>query len=164
MKKFFCLTFAAVVCAFGAASAQQFPSAQIETQDGKTIDTRSLIDGRTPIILSFWSTTCKPCIKELDAICENMADWLDEADFRVVAVSVDDARSSARAKSLAAGRGWTADLTMLYDKNQDFKRAMNVSTTPHVFVLDKNGRVVYTHTSYLPGSESELIKKIKELR
>ena len=97
MKKIFCLTILAVLCTFGVASAQQFPSVQIETQDGKTIDTKTLIDGKTPVIISFWSTTCKPCIKELDAISEQMIDWLDEADFRVVAVSVDDSRSISRA-------------------------------------------------------------------
>lgn len=102
MKKIFCLTILAVLCTFGVASAQQFPSVQIETQDGKTIDTKTLIDGKTPVIISFWSTTCKPCIKELDAISEQMIDWLDEADFRVVAVSVDDSRSISRAKALAA--------------------------------------------------------------
>ena len=63
MKKIFCLTILAVLCTFGVASAQQFPSVQIETQDGKTIDTKTLIDGKTPVIISFWSTTCKPCIK-----------------------------------------------------------------------------------------------------
>ena len=164
MKKIFCLTILAVMCAFGVASAQQFPSVQIETQDGKTIDTKSLIDGKTPVIISFWSTTCKPCIKELDAISEQMPDWLEEANFRVVAVSVDDSRSLSRAKSLASSRGWTSDLTTLYDKNQDFKRALNVNVTPHVLIYDKNGKMVYSHTGYLPGSEAELIQKIKALK
>ena len=153
MKKIFCLTILAVLCTFGVASAQQFPSVQIETQDGKTIDTKTLIDG-----------TCKPCIKELDAISEQMIDWLDEADFRVVAVSVDDSRSISRAKALAASRGWTTDLMVVYDKNQDFKRALNVNVTPHVFIFDKDGKMVYSHTSYLPGGEMELIQKIKTLQ
>ena len=144
MKKIFCLTILAVLCTFGVASAQQFPSVQIETQDGKTIDTKTLIDGKTPVIISFWSTTCKPCIKELDAISEQMIDWLDEADFRVVAVSQFP--------------------SVQIDKNQDFKRALNVNVTPHVFIFDKDGKMVYSHTSYLPGGEMELIQKIKTLQ
>lgn len=163
MKKLFCLTIAALF-SFGIASAQQFPSVQVEDQSGKTIDTRSLIDGKTPFVISFWSTTCKPCIKELDAISEQMIDWLDEADFRVAAVSVDDARSVSRAKSLAAGRGWKSSLILLYDQNQDFKRALNVSNTPQVFIFDKNGKMVYSHTGYVPGGEAELIEKIKKLK
>ncbi len=163
MKKLFFVTMMALFCSFGVASAQSFPSVQVETQNGKMVDTRTLIDGETPVIISFWSTTCKPCIKELDAIAEQMVDWLDEADFRMVAVSTDDARSLSRAKSLAAGRGWTSEMTMLYDKNQDFKRALNVNNTPQVFIFDKNGKMVYSHTGYIPGGEAELIETITKL-
>ena len=42
-------------------------------------------------------------------------------------------------------------------------RAMNVSQVPHVFVVDGKGKVVYSHTSYLPGNENELIKAIKKV-
>lgn len=48
------------------------------------------------MIISFWATTCKPCIRELDAINELLPDWLEEAKFRVVAVSTDDSRSTAK--------------------------------------------------------------------
>ena len=90
-------------------------------------------------------------------------DWLDEADFQVVAVSIDDTRSAAKAKALASGNGWS-DFIVLYDKNQDFKRAMNVNMVPHVFVLDGEGKIVYNHTGYTPGSEAELLEVIKGLQ
>ena len=93
-----------------------------------------------------------------------MIDWLDEADFRVVAVSVVDSRSISHAVALAATRGWTTDLMVAYHQNQHFKRALNVSVTPHVFIFDKDGKMVYSHTSYLPGGEMELIQKIKTLQ
>ena len=73
MKKIFFLAVTAVLCAFGTVAAQQFPSVQIEDQEGGMVDTRTLIDGKTPVIISFWSTTCKPCIKELDAIVERLS-------------------------------------------------------------------------------------------
>ena len=90
-------------------------------------------------------------------------DSLEEAEFRVVAVSTDDARFTAKARSLAQGRGW-GDFTLLFDKNQEFMRAMNVTLTPQVYVVDKDGKIVYSHTGYSPGSENELLKKIKELK
>ena len=43
-------------------------------------------------------------------------------------------------------------------------RAMNVSQVPHVFVLDAKGKVVYSHTSYLPGGEAELIAAVKKCK
>ena len=41
---------------------------------------------------------------------------------------------------------------------------MNVTLTPQVYVVDKDGKIVYSHTGYSPGSENELLKKIKELK
>ena len=145
-----------------SASAQTLPDVKIENQEGKVISIRDVVDG-TPMIISFWSTTCKPCIMELNAINESLYEWLDEVDMKVVAVSVDDARTLSRARAMTQGQGWD-DFTCLYDKNQDLKRAMNVSLTPHTFIVDGKGNIVYSHSGYTPGSEQELFEKIKKLQ
>jgi peroxiredoxin len=100
---------------------------------------------------------------ELNAINNNLPDWLEEVDMKVVAVSVDDARTVSRARAMTQGQGWD-DFTCLYDKNQDLKRAMNVSLTPHTFIVDGSGNIVYSHSGYTPGSEEELFEKIKALK
>ena len=152
-----------IVALFVSALAYaQVPSVTVENAKGETVNTKTLIKEGTSMIVSFWSTSCKPCIRELDAIYDALPDWLEEADFRVVAVSTDDSRLLAKAKSFAEGRGWGEDFTLLFDKNQDFMRAMNVSVVPHVFVLDGTGKVVYSHTSYVPGNELELLEAIKK--
>ena len=155
----FLLSLAILVSAIAAA---QVPSVVVENSKGESFDTRSLLDEGKPMIISFWSTSCKPCIRELDAVYDALPDWLEEADFRVVAVSTDDSRLLAKAKSFSEGRGWGEDFVLLFDKNQDFMRAMNVSVVPHVFVVDAKGKVVYSHTSYVPGNELELFKAIKK--
>lgn len=160
MKKLLFLMFA-LVMGF-SASAQTLPDVKVENQEGKVVSIREVIDG-TPMIISFWSTTCKPCIMELNAINNNLPDWLEEVDMKVVAVSVDDARTVSRARAMTQGQGWD-DYTCLYDKNQDLKRAMNVSLTPHTFIVDGEGNIIYSHSGYTPGSEEELFEKIKALK
>ena len=160
MKKLMFLMFA-LVMGF-SASAQTLPDVKVENQEGKVVSIREVVDG-TPMIISFWSTTCKPCIMELNAINNNLPDWLEEVDMKVVAVSVDDARTVSRARAMTQGQGWD-EYTCLYDKNQDLKRAMNVSLTPHTFIVDGNGNIVYSHSGYTPGSEEELFEKIKALK
>ena len=144
------------------AATAQIPAVTVENSKGETFNTKTLLKEGTPMIISFWSTSCKPCIRELDAIYDALPDWLEEARFKVVAVSTDDSRLLAKAKSFAEGRGWGEDFTLLFDKNQDFMRAMNVSVVPHVFVIDGSGKVVYSHTSYVPGNELELFEAIKK--
>lgn len=145
-----------------AAAAAQVPSVTVEDSKGESFNTKELLKEGTPMIISFWSTSCKPCIRELDAVYDALPDWLEEADFRVVAVSTDDSRLLAKAKSFAEGRGWGEEYTLLFDKNQDFMRAMNVSVVPHAFVVDAQGKIVYSHTSYVPGNELELFEAIKK--
>ena len=142
----------------------QVPSVKVENSKGESFDTKTLVEAGKPMIVSFWSTSCKPCIRELDAIYDALPDWKEEADFKVVAVSTDDSRLLAKARSFAEGRGWGEDYDLLFDKNQDFMRAMNVSQVPHVFVLDAKGKIVYSHTSYLPGNEVELFEAIKKCK
>ena len=151
-----------LVLLISAAAYAQVPSVTVENVKGETVSTKSLLEDGKPMIVSFWSTTCKPCIMELDAIYDALPDWLEEADFKVVAVATDDSRMLAKAKSFAAGRGWSEDFVLLFDKNKDFMRAMNVSVVPHVFVMDGSGKIVYSHTSYSPGSELELLEAIKK--
>ena len=160
MKK---MIFAALALLVTSVAMAQIPSVKVEDGKGKVFNTSELVDGKTPMIISFWAVTCKPCIRELDAIADLYPDWIEEANFRVVAVSTDDARFTAQARSLAEGHGWS-DYTLVYDKNGDFKRAMNVQFTPQVYVVDKNGKIVYSHTGYTPGSEQELIEQIKKLQ
>lgn len=160
MKKLMFLMLAMMV-GFGA-SAQSLPDVKVENQEGKVISIQDVVDG-TPMIISFWSTTCKPCIMELNAINDNLYDWLEEVDMKVVAVSVDDARTVSRARAMTQGQGWD-EYVCVYDKNQDLKRAMNVSLTPHTFIVDGEGNIVYSHSGYTPGSEQELFEKIKALK
>lgn len=144
-----------------AAKAQQLPDVKVENAQGEQIATKTLIDGK-PFILSFWGVTCKPCLTELNALNEVIEEWRKEVDFNIVAVSVDDNRFTSRARSMAKGFGW--QFTCVFDKNQDLKRALNVSFTPQTFIIDGKGKIVYSHTGYTPGSENELLEKLKELQ
>ena len=79
----------------------------------------------------------------------------------MVAVAIDDSRSIGKAKAMASGFGW--EFTCVFDKNQEFKRALNVSLIPQSYVVDAKGKVIYSHSGYTPGSEQILLDKIKEL-
>lgn len=142
------------------ATAQSIPDVRVENTDGKVISTVSLA-GSKPLIISFWSIACKPCLQELNAINDQLEEWREKADFDVVAVSIDDVRLKATAKARATAMGW--DFICLFDANQALKRAMNVSLIPQSFVVDADGNIVFSHSGYTPGSEQLLIDKVAEI-
>lgn len=145
-------------------SAQKaLPDVEVKDINGQACSILSALDGSTPVILTFWSTTCKPCLQELGAMNDAYVDWADEADFKIVAVARDDARSSSKVAPMVKGRGWS-DFTYYLDENGDLARAMNVQIDPTAFVLDKDGNIVFTHIGYTPGSEEELFDQILKLQ
>ena len=157
MKKLLSLVIA--LFAIATASAQQLPDVKVETIEGKTVSVRDYIG--KPLVICYWSITCKPCIQELMAILDQYEDWKEDVDFEVIAVSIDDARLKATAKARA--KIFKDSFTCLFDSNQELKRAMNVSLTPQSFVVDKKGNIVFSHTGYTPGSENVLFDIVSDL-
>lgn len=139
------------------------PDVEVKTLEGQACSIQDALDGETPVILTFWSTTCKPCLQELGAMNDAYVDWTDEADFKIVAVARDDARSSSKVAPMVKGRGWS-DFSYYLDENGDLARAMNVQIDPTAFVLDGEGNIVFTHIGYTPGSEEELFDEILKLQ
>lgn len=141
-------------------SQSVWPNVKVESINGDIVNTKDVTEGK-PAIVSFWGVTCKPCMTELNALNDLMEEWKEEVDFNIIAVSIDDSRFTSRARSMAQGFQW--GFVCLFDKNQDLKRAMNVSLTPQTYIINSKGEIVYAHTGYTPGSEYELFEKLKEI-
>lgn len=135
------------------------PSVELKDVNGKTVKTDALAGKGKPIIISFFATWCKPCMRELKAIHELYADWQDETGVEMYIVSTDQGQDSKKVKPLVDGFGW--EYHVLLDPNGAFQRAMNVQSIPHMFVLDSKGKIVYNHVGYTDGDETEVRKFLR---
>lgn len=144
-----------------ASDGDKIPTSIVKKLDGSKINSNTFNNGGKPIIISFWATWCKPCKKELDAIQESYAEWVKETGVKLIAISIDDARSSGKVVTDVKSKGW--DFEVYIDENQDFKRAMNVNNVPHTFLVDGEGKIVWSHNSYTEGDEQTLFENVKKL-
>ena len=119
---------------------------------------RRMLDGK-PVIISFFATWCKPCMRELNAIEDLYSDWQDETGVEMYIVSIDQAQDAQKVMPLVDGNGW--EYHVLLDPNGTLKRAMNVQNVPHLFVLNSKGEIVYNHAGYMDGEELEIRKYLK---
>ncbi|MBL7933285.1 MAG: TlpA family protein disulfide reductase [Bacteroidia bacterium] len=144
-----------------AGEGDKIPASTVKKLDGSKVNSNTFNNNGKPIIISFWATWCKPCKKELDAIAENYADLVKETGVKLIAISIDDARSSGKVVTDVKSKGWEYEVYI--DENQDFKRAMNVNNVPHTFLVDGKGNIVWSHNSYTEGDEDKLFENVKKL-
>ena len=139
----------------------KLPSVGVQGLDGRKYDTRTFSNDGKPMIINFWATWCAPCKRELTTIADKYEDWQAKTGVKLIAISIDDARSMARVSPYVNGQDW--DYEVYLDPNGDFKRALNVNNIPHTFLVDGNGQVVWQHNNYEPGDENELFQKVLEI-
>ena len=139
----------------------QLPNINLKDVNGVTKNLSKFSNNGNPIIISFWATWCKPCKAELNTIAEDYDDWTEETGVKLIAVSIDDARSSTRVEPYINAQGW--EYLVLLDPNGDLKRAMNVNNVPHTFLVDGNGKIVWDHNNYSPGDEEELYEELVKI-
>ena len=156
------LTMSFLVFGFAQEKAKAtLPSVDIKTLDGKVLNTKNIQNDGKPVLVSLWATWCKPCIAELMAINDVYDEWQDETGVVLYAISIDDTKTSAKVAPFVNGKGW--DFIVLQDINSDLKRALNVVDVPFLCLLNGKGEIVWSHTSYAPGSEKEVFELVKKV-
>lgn len=162
MKKIMMLGLAMVFSTAIFAQNKQLPDTKIkDVKTNKSISFNQTVEPGKVTLVNFWATWCVPCKKEIKNVRKNLDKWHKEADFNYMTVSIDEIRAEGLVRTYAKSQGW--DFPYYIDANSDLKRSLNFQTVPFTLIIDKNGKVAYTHQGYEEGAEEEVFKKIVEL-
>ncbi|MEX2350720.1 MAG: TlpA disulfide reductase family protein [Flavobacteriaceae bacterium] len=157
MKKLIIALF--VITGLQSFCQTELPNMVLKNMEGLDVNIQEISKNDQVVIVSLWATWCVPCKKEFDAINDVYEQWQSETNVILYAVSIDDSRTVKRVRPMVTGRGW--DYEILFDTNNELKRALGASTVPLTLVV-KNNKVLYRHSGYSPGAEDELYKNILE--
>lgn len=127
------------------AAAADFTLPQL---NGEPISLSSL-RGRT-VIMEFWATWCAPCrysTPSLEAVYRRYKD----RGVTVLLINQGEAAEQIRAWS---GKRFTAP--MLLDRDGAVASRYRVVGIPRLFILDRDGNIVYDHSGYAGGLERNL--------
>ena len=155
----FCLLFIFPLSAQPQEKKTLAPNFVAKDLDGKKVELKE-VWANGPVLVSFWATSCKPCIKELSEL-EKVYKKYKEKGFEILAIDQDGPRSISKVKPMVKGLKW--EFPVLWDESKDISRKFHVLGIPHTVLIDKSGEIRYTHTTYRPGDEEVIKKKIEEL-
>jgi cytochrome c biogenesis protein CcmG/thiol:disulfide interchange protein DsbE len=158
MKQVLIITLFALAAQFSFSQNPTVPEVMLKDLQGKAISSGDFSNDGKPYIINFWATWCIPCKRELNTIAEVYDDWVEDTGVKLIAISIDDSRTSRNVKRYVDASGW--DYEVYLDENGDFKRALTITSPPLTLLVDGNGEIVYKHIGYNPGDEDELYKQL----
>jgi len=130
---------------------KQAPDFSLPSLEGQTVSLRDFKGKK--LVISYWASWCGPCRIELPMLREfYKKHHSDGSDFEVLAVSVDEDRSAAEEYATRE----KLPFPILLDPASKAAGAYSVEAIPTMFVIDKDGKILFATTGVEPALEARL--------
>lgn len=127
---------------------------------GPAGEPQRLLDHRgKPIILNFWATWCPPCRAEMPSM-QRAHETVTDEGISVIAVNVgEDAETIARFLSKT-----DVDFPIPMDLDSEVVQSYPVKGLPTTFVIDPEGRLVYSAAGEREWDDPALLDQVRALK
>lgn len=109
-----------------------------------------------PVVLDFFSIYCHYCIESFPVLNRLSEDVHGQATFRAIAID----RKEAEVREFIATRKDLITHEVGLDSDRDAKKAYGVISTPTIFVLDQQNKIIFKHEGLVTEAVSQKIKKV----
>jgi len=116
--------------------------------------------GKGPILIDFWATWCKPCVKALPKINALHKKYAKQG-LVVIGINEDGVRSKPKVKPFVKSMG--IDFTILFDNNSEVMRKFGAQSLPTTVLLSPEGKIIETHSGYSANGLKKIETKIVDM-
>lgn len=109
------------------------------------------------VLLNFWATWCPPCVREMPSL-EMMRKQLEGDDFKLLAVSVDEAGWSAIDTFLSRV---PVEMTIVSDAKGEVSAKYGTYQLPESYLIGRDGRILKKYIGPREWAEAEIVEEIK---
>jgi cytochrome c biogenesis protein CcmG/thiol:disulfide interchange protein DsbE len=156
LKKIFALTICIIVISTPIFAANKAPDFTLKKLSGGNFNLKENLSNG-PILIDFWATWCKPCLRALPEI-QRIHDKYSEKGLQVITITTDNAKSKSKVIPFVKGARYTFEV--LLDTDQEVRKLFGGSVIPLSVLIGSDGKILYHHIGYKPGDEKILEEEI----
>jgi len=159
MRKMICFAVAIILLAATVwAVGEKAPDFSLKDLKGRT---HRLSDQQgKAVVLSFWMTWCGACKVEFPHLVK-LYDQYNEQGLEIWSITADAPSDLPKVRSIV--RRYKLNFPVLLDADSRVNSLYNQrSDYPYTVLIDREGKVAWTHVGFKPGEEAELEKQIKQ--
>lgn len=108
------------------------------------------------VVLDFWATWCRPCLKELPVVAGVVDSFGD--DVELIAVTSETDKEAIQDAISRIGSQIRVGIDL-----DNSSASFQVVSIPHIIVVDKDGRITASHVGFSEGLENILTGELREL-
>ena len=139
--------------------AQAVLSIQTKNLKGNTSTIADVATGEL-IVLDFWATWCKPCVKSIPKLV-SLSEKYDLQKVSFVGINEDSPRNTNKVKPFVQSLG--VSYPVLLDPDQEIMTELLVNSYPTLIIINADAEVLFIHEGYTSGDELLIEKEINKL-
>jgi len=136
------ITSCAALCTFRPTYAGQnrtVPDFELADLSGKRVRLSSFFAKKKPVVLNFWTKTCKPCLEEMPSVA-NLARIVAKDGVQVVTISTDEGPDAVRDHLQVVLEGKEPPFAVLFDPDAEIVAGKFGTTLfPETWLVDGDG-------------------------
>ena len=136
----------------------RIPSSRIKMLNGEYAKLADF-NSEGPMIVNFWTTWWPYCERQLGFLDQLNTSFRD-AGLKVLTINANKPKIVNQVRPYVNKRKYKFDVAL--DPNSKLSKKFDVKGFPTLYLVDKNGKVIYKSSGYSDGIEEEYLEKLKE--